>query len=71
MKVKLFWILHPLKVGLFRTDDANAKVAEEEINSWLREHPRIRVTEIRQAATGGSMGPMLFLISVWYEEDVQ
>jgi len=41
---------------------------EDEINAWLREHPHIKITDIKQSATGGSWGPMLWSISVWYEE---
>ena len=73
MKVKLFWKKNPakfeplVKFGFFGTN-ANAISLEDEINAWLREHPHIKIADIRQSATGGSWGPMLWSISVWYEE---
>ena len=75
MKVKLFWKKNPVKFGpliaqLFRTNNQiDTSPLEDEINAWLREHPHIKIADIRQSATGGSWGPMLWSISVWYEED--
>jgi hypothetical protein len=65
MKVKLFWRKGP---GFAGTMDPNDLGMENDINAWLREHPHIKVVDIRQSATGGSWGPMVFSISVWYEE---
>ncbi|MGA2063519.1 MAG: hypothetical protein ABSG86_01045 [Thermoguttaceae bacterium] len=67
MKVKLFWAKAPVQ-GLFSTVNPNDLGMENEINAWLREHPHIKVVDIRQSATGGSFGRMVFSISVWYEE---
>ena len=72
MKVKLFWKKNPVKFGslaqqLFGFKD-NTNPLEDEINAWLREHPHIKIADIKQSATGGSWGPMLWSISVWYEE---
>ncbi len=67
MKVKLFWKASPVRFGPFGSN-ANASSLEDEINTWLREHPHIKIVDIRQSATGGSWGPMLWSISVWYEE---
>ena len=38
------------------------------VNSWLAEHPGIRVVDIRQSTSGGSFAGPLWLLSVWYEE---
>jgi hypothetical protein len=67
MKVKLFWAKAPLR-GFFNSINRNDLEMENEINAWLREHPHIKVVDIRQSATGGSLGPLVFSISVWYEE---
>jgi hypothetical protein len=71
MKVKLFWKLNPMKlapVGAPFGSKGNAISLEDEINAWLREHPHFKIADIRQSATGGGWGPMLWSISVWYEE---
>jgi hypothetical protein len=71
MKVKLFWKKNPVKFGRFGPpfgSNDNTGPLEDEINAWLKEHPHIKITDIRQSATGGSWGPMLWSISVWYEE---
>lgn len=72
MKVKLFWKMNPVKLGplvgqLYESNEDTSSL-EDEINFWLREHPHIKIADIRQSATGGSFGPMLWSISVWYEE---
>ena len=73
MKVKLFWKKNPVRpafgplVSFFASRD-NTISLEDEINAWLREHPHIKIADIRQSATGGSWGPMVWSISVWYEE---
>ena len=63
MKVKLFWKNNPLGYG-----DKNARALEEEINAWLSENPRVKIVDIRQSSSGGSFGPSLWFVSVWYEE---
>jgi hypothetical protein len=74
MKVKLFWKKNPVKFGSLVDQLMHDKNAidtspwEAEINSWLREHPHIKIAHIKQSATGGSWGPMLWSISIWYEE---
>jgi len=67
MKVKLFWKKNPV-INAWGQSTDNAIVLEGEINAWLREHPHIKIADIRQSATGGSWGPMLWMISLWYEE---
>lgn len=69
MKVKLFWKNNPLGPRrLFTYSHENARSLEDEINAWLREHPSIKVVEIKQSASGGSLEPSFWVFSVWYEE---
>jgi len=67
MQVKLFSNKDPVKNPFGTTKDA----IENEINAWLRENPHIKIADIRQSATGGSFLPMVWMISVWYEEGDQ
>jgi len=41
---------------------------EEEVNVWLEQHPNIKIIDIRQSASGGSMADTKLYISVWYED---
>ncbi len=50
MQVKLFWKQSPVRFGLFKSNDDNAISLENEINAWLREHPHIKIADIRQSA---------------------
>jgi hypothetical protein len=69
MKVKLFWKMNPILATIRHgADDRNAKSLEDEINAWLREHPNTKIADIRQSANSSSFGPVLWMISVWYEE---
>ena len=55
-------------------DELSLKKSQEletEINTWLSQNPKIKVVDIKQSASGGSYNPSLWLISVWYEDDVQ
>jgi hypothetical protein len=61
MKVKLFWKNAPLSGD-------NAHELEDEINAWLTENPRVKVAQVKQSASGGSLGVSLWLMSVWYED---
>jgi hypothetical protein len=63
MKVKLFWKNSPVGRG-----DKNARALEEEINAWLSENPRIKIVDIKQSSSGGSLGGSLWFVSVWYED---
>ena len=65
MKVKFFWKNNPMGQG-----DKNAQALEDEINAWLGENPRVKIIDIRQSGSGGSWGPFLWWVSVWYEEFV-
>ena len=40
---------------------------EEEVNSWLEQNPKIKIIDIRQSASGGSLHDTKLYISVWYE----
>jgi hypothetical protein len=63
MKVKLFWMNSPVGRG-----DKNARALEDQINAWLSENPRIKVVDIKQSSSGGSLGGSLWFVSVGYEE---
>ena len=45
-----------------------ALAVEQEINDWLAAHPAIRIIEIRQSSSGGSLEPAAITTSIWYEE---
>lgn len=73
MKVKLFWVSSPTgssKKGLVtsKNQGENAEAFEATVNEWLAQHPNIQIAYIKQAASGGSWGPALWLVSVWYTE---
>jgi len=61
VKIKLFGKENSKK-GLLVLD------LEEEINKWLAEHPNIKIVNIKQSASGGSLHVTKLFISVWYEE---
>jgi hypothetical protein len=63
MKVKIF-----SKGGKYFGKSNTADRLEEDINSWLANHPELKVIEIKQSSCGGSMEPGQHLISVWYED---
>ncbi len=69
MQVKLFWKKNP-GVGPYGKSNENGIAMESEINAWLRENPNIKVVDIKQSASGGSWGPMLWSVSIWYEESI-
>ncbi|MFC2166399.1 hypothetical protein ACFLQZ_00360 [Acidobacteriota bacterium] len=41
---------------------------EKEINNWLKEHPSIKIVNIQQSSSGGSLHVTKLFISVWYED---
>ena len=69
MQVKLFWINAPMKDKgwVVRDSAGNGREFEGNINKWLSENPDVNISHIEQSACGGSFGPALWLISVWYE----
>lgn len=68
MQVKLFWVKTPMQdMGFIGAQNAGkAEDFECRINEWLSESPDVDVQYIKQSASGGSMQPSLWLISVWY-----
>lgn len=63
MKVKIFTKMNPKN----KVEPVNAQL-ESEINEWLQMNRNIEIRYIQQSAGGGSMGPFLFCITVWYDE---
>jgi hypothetical protein len=41
---------------------------EEEVNAWLAQHPRIKIIDTKQSASGGSLHDTKLYISIWYED---
>lgn len=69
MKVKLFWVRSPTSDKGFVVSDHrgdNAMAFEKQVNDWLAKNPDIDIVHIKQSACGGSWGPALWLVSVWY-----
>jgi hypothetical protein len=64
MKTKLFLV----KKGFLSTSRGFGSRVEREINTWLEAHPKLKIVEIVQSASGGYMEPMTLAISVWYED---
>ena len=62
MHVKLFSKLH------LPAAELNLSGHEDEINAWLAQNAHIMVVDIKQSATGGSLAPSLWAVTVWYEE---
>jgi hypothetical protein len=60
MRVKFFWKTKP--------GNPSAEL-ESEINVWLQQNPKIKISDIRQSGNSGSFWFAASLaISVWYEE---
>ncbi|MHC4116727.1 MAG: hypothetical protein ACYSWO_04385 [Planctomycetota bacterium] len=58
-----------MKMKLFGKEGSKKVLGlEEEVNSWLDQHPNIKIIDIRQSASGGSMADTKLYISVWYED---
>ncbi len=59
-----------MKVKLF--GEAGSKKVlqlEDQVNAWLIEHPQLKIHEIKQSATGGSLHDTKLYISIWYEDN--
>jgi len=41
---------------------------ENEVNAWLGQNPHIKVTNITQSASGGSLHDTKLYIVIWYED---
>ncbi len=62
-----------MKMRLFSITNKNKKEVdvsdlEREINAWMEQNPGIKIIDIRQSASGGSMASTKVFISVWYEQ---
>lgn len=62
MKVKMFF-----KKELEKGKEINIQALDEEINAWLEQNPNIKVIDIKQSASGGSVNRSSICISLWYE----
>ena len=62
--------LQLLKISIsdpLKAKKRNLQLFEDEINAWLKEQPEIQVIRVEQSASGGSFGPSLWMISIWYD----
>lgn len=58
-----------MKMKLFgREGSKEILELEEQVNAWLEEHPRIKIIDTKQCASGGSLHDTKLYISIWYEE---
>jgi len=58
-----------MKMKLFGKEGSKKVLGlEEEVNAWLEQHPNIKIIDIRQSASGGSMADTKLYISVWHED---
>ena len=65
MKVKIF---APRKKMFQFSFDIPSQI-EKDINHWLENNPKIKITNIKQSSCGGSFDVEKHFISAWYEED--
>ena len=63
METKIFGISQ----GYFRKISKAAFHLQEEINAWLAANPGIKIIDIKQSSSGGSVEPSNIIISIWYE----
>jgi hypothetical protein len=64
MKVKVFAV----SAGYLSSFSGTGAKLERDINAWLEQHSNVRVVEIRQSSSGGSLEPSKIVVSVWYED---
>jgi len=58
-----------MKMKLFGKEGSKKVLGlEEEVNAWLGQQSNIKIIDIRQSASGGSMADTKLYISVWYED---
>lgn len=41
---------------------------EDEVNVWLTQNPDVKIVDIKQSASGGSLHDTKLYIAIWYEE---
>ena len=63
MKVKIFSVNNPLG-----SKGMNQLTFESQINDWLSQNSGIDIVRVEQSASGGSVNPPIWLISIWYKE---
>ena len=61
MKVKIFSVNNP-----FRRKKQKQQTLEDDINNWLTDNQEKEVLHIKQSASGGSINPSTWLITIWY-----
>ena len=62
MKVKIFFVNDPTsKKG------RPATAFESDINAWLAENSEIEIERVEQSSSGGSLGPSLWMVSIWHK----
>ena len=64
MLVKIF----VMREGYFSSIAKASYGLEQDINSWLRANPDVRITNIKQSSCGG-MEPSRTVVSVWYQDE--
>ena len=58
-----------MKMKLFGKEGSKRVLELElEVNVWLEQNPNIKIIDIRQAASGGSLQDTKLYISIWYED---
>ena len=56
--------------GYFSKLSQIASQLEQDVNAWLENHPGIKIIDIKQSSSGGSLEPAKHIISIWYETKV-
>jgi hypothetical protein len=58
-----------MKMKLFGQEGSKKAMGlEDEVNAWLVQHQGIKIIDVRQSASGGSLADTKLYISVWYED---
>ena len=58
-----------MKIKLFGKEGSMEVLGlEEEVNAWLVQNPQIKIIDIKQSASGGSLQDTKLYIAVWYED---
>ena len=69
MKIKMFsTILYgKVKTLSMRLGEPLHKEIEKEIQEWLAQRPDIKIHDIKQTMSGGSLAPPKVIVSIFYE----
>jgi len=58
-----------MKIKMYGKESSEHELGlEDEVNALFEQHPNIKIFDIRQSASGGSMADTNLYISVWYED---